>query len=60
MNILQIEIIEDEEEFLHVRMEEMIKIGMVSHLQMEEMSEWNCPLNQLDLLIGAVYHLHLQ
>ena len=36
MNILQIEIIEDEEEFLHMRMEEMIKIGMVSHLQMEE------------------------
>ena len=61
MNILQTEIqVEDEEGFLHVEMEEMIKIEMISHLQLEEISDWNCPPNQLDLQIGAVYHPHLQ
>ena len=60
MNILQTEIqVEDEEGFLHVEMEEMIKIEMISHLQLEEISDWNCPPNQLDLQIGAVYHPHL-
>ena len=52
--------VEDEEGYLHVEMEEMIKIEMISHLQLEEISDWNCPLNQLDLQIGAVYHPHLQ
>ena len=44
MNILKTEIqVEDEEGFLHVEMEEIIKIEMISLLQLEEISEWKLP-----------------